>query len=323
MNTITISSQPSENGISFKDMVIYVSDSKNETTHTPWHEYLCFINGKQVLEIGAMKQYTPEELYDMYLNWEKDKSDKQTRVDEANKMAMKDKAIFMRSYILDYIRIDEWQYEPINVATLRGQYPDINIYLDSMIYSVADGEVISYEEAINRYFILDEEAKKYVKTAWIEWLEMNQEELAEKIGDLYYDALSVMLSQLSETLKNESEKHSALWDSFELDSITLESSKNLLQASAHIFTAWEICKPFLKVPLNPKHTTDIQGIPNPILGERIWKLNYWKLSTFLKLLWEKIHRDWLADEWRGRQKLATELFESSKLIQWAWEVLNS
>lgn len=322
MNTIKTSSQPSENGISFKDMIISVSDSKNETNHTTWYEYLCFINGKQVLEIGTMKQYTPEELYDMYLKWEKDKSDRQTRVDESNKMAMKDKATFMRGYILDYIRIDEWHHEPIDITVLRTQYPDINLYLDSMIHSAADWEWISYEEAINRYFFLDEEAKKYIKTAWVEWSDMSQEELAEIVGDLYYDALAAVLSRMSEALNNESKRHSELEDPFKLNTITLKVSQNLQEASIHIMTAWEICKPFLKASLNPKHTTDIQGIPNAILGERIWKLNYWKLAQFLELLAQKLHKDSLADEWRGRQKLSNALFGASTSLKDSYSVLS-
>ncbi len=322
MNTITPSSQPLENGISFKDMIIFVSYSKNETTHTTWFEYLCFIDGKQVLEIGAMKQYDPEELYDMYLKSEKDKSDRETRIDETNKMAMKDKARFMRSYILDYIRIDEWQYKAIDISALREQYPDVDIYLDSMIHSAADWQWIDYEDAIDKFFILDEQAKKHIKTAWVEWLDMSLEELAERVGDLYYDALAAVLSKMSEALNNESKRHSELENPIKLDTITLKVSQNLQEASINIMTAWEICKPFLKAPLNPKHTTDIQGIPNAILGERIWKLNYWRLAQFLELLAQKLHKDWLADEWRGRRKLSNALFGASTFLKDSYSVLS-
>lgn len=229
-------------------------------------------------------------------------------------LPMAEKAKYMRSLWMG-VGDEKYHYTTIDVSVERKTHPDIDTFLDSMVLAVMEWEALTYEEALEKHFILDEEAKKYVKRWEVEWITMNQEVLAEKVGDLYYDALAAVLSKLSETLALESKKHTVLDDPFELDALILKASQNLEEASAHIMTAWEICKPFLKAPLNPKHTSDIQGIPNAILGERIWKLNYWKLSSFLSLLWEKIHKDWLADEWRGRKKLATELFEASDKIR--------
>lgn len=133
----------------------------------------------------------------------------------------------------------------------------------------------------------------------VEWLvsqtEQQYSELAEKIGDLFYDALADVFRWISE-------------------STSPEVSTSILKASEHSQNAWEICKPYINGKTNPKHKTDIAGMGNKELGNRIGKLDNKTLKLFFKLLWEKIHRDWLADEWRWRKKLATELFETSKSI---------
>ncbi|GAB0174565.1 MAG: hypothetical protein HHAS10_04440 [Candidatus Altimarinota bacterium] len=230
-----------------------------------------------------------------------------------------EKAKYMRSLGMG-VGDDKYHYTTIDIATERKVYPDIDMFLDSMVLAVMEWEGLTYEEALEKHFVLDEEAKKHIKRGEVEGIIMNQEELAEKVGDLYYDALAAVLSKLSETLTLESKKHNELDDPSELDRLILKASQNLQEASIHIMTAWEICKPFLKAPLNPKHTSDIQGIPNATLGERIGKLNYGKLAEFLKLLGEKIHKDGLADEGRGRKKLATELFEAAKRISVSFNI---
>lgn len=257
-------------------------------------------------------------IIDIYLKYLEDQGNQ--KMEWVKTLSKVEKAKHMKSLGYDFYGTKN--YGTIDIATERKTYPDIDTFLDSMVLAVMEWEGLTYEEALEKHFILDEEAKKHVKRWEVEWIAMNQGELAEKVGDLYYDALAAVLSKLSETLALESKKHTELDDPFELDALVLKASQNLQEASAHIMTAWEICKPFLKAPLNPKHTSDIHGISNAILGERIWKLNYWKLAEFLKLLWEKIHKDWLADEWRGRQKLATELFAASKSILWANSYLS-
>lgn len=262
-----------------------------------------------------------------YERWEIEKLDILGRIENQSEWVMKEKAKIMRVVWYDFYGTKN--YDIIDIIAERRAYPDIDIFLDSMVLSVAEWEWLTYEEALEQHFILDEEAKKHVKRWSIEWITMNQEELAEKIGDLYYDALAAVLFRLASSLKRDHLKYVELWEwewspdnPTTVDKISLFASQNLEQASAHIMNAWEICKPFIKQPLNPKHTTDIQGIPNAELGERIGRLNYLRLAQFLSLLWDKIHRDGLADEWRWRKKLSSELFEASRLISVSSDVLK-
>lgn len=133
------------------------------------------------------------------------------------------------------------------------------------------------------------------------WVLSNQEEqfseLAEKIWDLFYDALAEVLVGISET--------------------AMDIATYMKQAWEHTQNAWEICKPFINKRTNPKHTVNVGGMNNATLGQSIGKLDKQSLKQFLKLLWDKIYKDGLADEWRWRKKLATELFETSKSILWA------
>lgn len=311
----------------YKNMVIQCVESINESTNITWYDYIWFIDWKKVIEIGSIHELTPEELYQEYERWEQEKIERNERLKKQNQLALKEKAKLMR--VLGYDFYGTKNYDTIDLSAERNLYPDIDMFLDSMVLAVMEWEGLTYEEALEKHFILDDEAKKHIKRWDIEWISMNQEELAEKVGDLYYDALAAVLSRLADVLKKDHIKYTELWEwdgspenQSTIDKISLLTSENLAKASNHILNAWEICKPFIKPPLNPKHTSDIQGIPNAELGERIWKLNYWKLAEFLKLLWEKIHRDWLADESRWRKKLATELFEAAKGISVSSDILQ-
>ena len=197
---------------------------------------------------------------------------------------------------------------PIDIVHIKEVYKpvesDLNRFLPWTMISLAE-EWFDYD--YNDVFTLDESAKHYLQihsltalnSQAVEWLVSQTEqqyiELAEKIGDLFYDALADVLRWISE-------------------STSPEISSSILRASEHSQNAWEICKPYINEKTNPKHKTDIAGMGNKELWNRIGKLDSKTLKHFLKLLWEKIHRDWLADEWRWRKKLATELFETSKSI---------
>ncbi len=198
---------------------------------------------------------------------------------------------------------------PIDIAHIKQSYQsvetDLNRFLPWTIESLIE-EWFDYN--YSDVFVLDESAERYLRIHWlttwnsqtVEWIVSQTEqqyiELAEKVGDLFYDALADVLDGISET--------------------TLpEISSNLKKASEHIQNAWEICKPYINEKTNPKHKTNVVGMDNKILWNRIGKLDTKTLKQFLVFLWEKIHKDWLADEWRWRKKLATELFESSSYIK--------
>lgn len=69
----------------------------------------------------------------------------------------------------------------IDVAQIRKEEPEINLYLDSMVQSVANLLAITYQEALDIHFKLDEESKFSVKYSIIPENNLSDKELAEKI----------------------------------------------------------------------------------------------------------------------------------------------
>lgn len=204
---------------------------------------------------------------------------------------------------------------PIDIIHIKEVYKsvesDLNRFLPWTMASLVE-EWFDYD--YNDVFTLDESAKHYLRihsltaanSQAVEWLVSQTEqqyiELAEKIGDLFYDALADVLEGISEITSS-------------------EISSCLKKATEHVQNAWEICKPYINEKTNPKHKTNVVWIENKILGNRIGKLDNKTLNKFLKSLWEKIHRDWLADEWRWRKKLATELLACSESLTDASKML--
>ncbi|WP_444926770.1 hypothetical protein ACJJI4_01220 [Microbulbifer sp. TRSA002] len=72
--------------------------------------------------------------------------------------------------------------------------------------------------------------------------ELNQ--LAENVGDLFYDSLSEFLSDLSEKLENDSKADYGRGRKV-LAKELHESSVSLRLASENISRAWDICSPFV------------------------------------------------------------------------------
>jgi len=65
--------------------------------------------------------------------------------------------------VLGYDFYGTKNYETIDIPAERKMYPDIDIFLDSMVLAVMEWEGLTYEEALGKHFILDDEAKKHVK----------------------------------------------------------------------------------------------------------------------------------------------------------------
>jgi hypothetical protein len=197
-------------------------------------------------------------------------------------------------------------------------------------------EDLGFTWDISDIFILDEQAKKYLathsslsshskqvesiinwssvkknKTSNIEGVDLSSEELAERVWNLFYDSLTWFVSLLWHEIREWNKELSHVWE-------------YLKKASFNIYNAWTICQPYVWEWFpNLKHSNDIKWIEisREQLTERIANLTDYLLKKFLLDLSKKIHKDWLADEWRWRKKLATELFEASKNIELAWNSL--
>jgi len=140
------------------------------------------------------------------------------------------------------------------------------------------------------------------KTIKIEWINISNEELAEKIWDLFYDSLSSFISSLWEQIDNK------------------EISALLKEASNNIMTAWKICLPYVSHDFpEMKHTSEVKwlDIDRENLVKWISNLIDSELKDFLVKLSSKIQKDWEADKWRWRIKLANELFACADKLKQA------
>lgn len=203
--------------------------------------------------------------------------------------------------------------EKINIAEYRKYEPDIDLMLNIIV-----DEIFSFswykdkKSVIENDFILDDEARSFLKRMDIVWLPYSHEELAEKIGDLFYEPLAGLLYSLASKIEKQ------------IDSDE-EVIKLLQEASTHILNAWKHCKPYVldveALKRNSKHTFEIEwsGFNNQELAKAIAFLENEKLKELLWLLSSKIQRDAEADKWRGRLKLAWELFATAEKLNQASE----
>ncbi|MDP2090781.1 MAG: hypothetical protein Q8K30_04245 [Candidatus Gracilibacteria bacterium] len=247
--------------------------------------------------------------------------------DDSNKQNYWDR-IFCRNW---------WHSDDGDFPVQLSEFRQKNSYLESNFDRFIQGIMLALEDlgftgSIEDIFILDEQAKKYLathsslsshskqvenivngsavkknKTSSIEGVEFSSEELAERVGNLFYDSLTGFVSLLGQEIKKG-------------DTNLFQVGEYLKKASFSIYNAWTICLPYVGEGFpNLKHSDDIKGIEisREELVERIANLTDDLLKKFLLDLSKKIHKDGLADEGRGRKKLATELFEASKNIELA------
>lgn len=232
--------------------------------------------------------------------------------------------------------LNEW--EKIDIAEYRETEPNIDTYLSAIINNIESYHWEDRVAIVNNYFLLDEQAKtalkiqsnvnnnlwqvndvlKLQKTEQVEWVKISNEELADRIWDLYYDALAVFLSSLWGNVDNQ--EVSALID----------------QSSMNISEAWELCKePTIKFlaeikesweKFDFKHTWEVKwlDINRKELAKRVWNLVDTQLKDFLEKLSLKMQKDWDADYYREpkpRPKLWTELYACSNRLKDASEKL--
>lgn len=266
----------------------------------------------------------------------------------------------LKKIIEDYINWDEeykqnywddyfcrWLYPlwsidyPVDIKDFREKHKDIEPNIERFLpWIIKAMEENTGEEwvDIEGVFTLDEEARKYLEKIWylqqqeirikiieivwnkkeqeILWENISFDELIERIWDLYYNSLSSFLFSLSEHIYD------------------TEISELLKKASKNISNAWDICeKPTLEFlekvkksgeKVEFKHTSEVKWIKtsNEELAKIIWNLVSYKLSDFLEKLSAKIHKDWIADEWRERIKLSNELYACAEKLKLASEKIK-
>jgi len=85
---------------------------------------------------------------------------------------------------------------------------------------------------------------KYKHTQKIKSIDISNKELANEIGDLYYDSLSNFLKELSIKLKSDANADYNRGRK-KLAKSLYEASNYINLASKEIDTAWDICKPYV------------------------------------------------------------------------------
>lgn len=274
-----------------------------------------FLNWKLIeeREISAMWEFTSmEDEYKDFLRRDKLKSDEEKSIEKYKNSSLDEKLSYWTSLVWSYIR--EW--DKFNINDIRNtQEENIDLFLNSLVNSISDLTNLDRSEVLERYFILDEIAKSHIRTETIEWIDFSFEELAKKMWDLFYEPLASMLNSIAIELERQIDSNNQI--------VNL-----LIEASNHILKAWDHCKPYItdinELEKNSKHTFDIKNtsLSNEELARAIAYLENNKLKEFLELLSKKLQKDWLADEWRKRLKLANELFEASRLLKEVWESLK-
>ncbi len=249
----------------------------------------------------------------IFRNWKKD-NQLYIQLPEINKQEYWDRYTFT---IWWYDQ--RWTSLPINIKKLREQYKWVEDNFDRFLPWIMQSlEEEWFTWATEDIFLLDEQAIRYLEWEEVEWvmnlenvseIKLEDKELAIKLWDLFYEPLASILDWISRWVKNE------------------EISRLLKDASSHVLKAWDHCKPFVtnikELEKKSKHTFNIveTWLSNEQLSSAISNLGRDKLKELLSLLSKKLENDAEADKWRGRLKLAWELFETSVLIKKASEVL--
>lgn len=84
----------------------------------------------------------------------------------------------------------------------------------------------------------------YKHTQKVKGIAIENKELAERIGDLYYDSLSEFLTMLAEKIYKDSEADKNRGRE-QLAHELQECANHLSEASKNIANAWDICAPFV------------------------------------------------------------------------------
>lgn len=87
--------------------------------------------------------------------------------------------------------------------------------------------------------------KEYKHTETVKGIDLDNKELAIRVGDLYYDSLVEFLEALSEKL-NEDAIADKNRGREKLSNSLFKASEDIKKASESIETSWDICEPYVK-----------------------------------------------------------------------------
>lgn len=87
--------------------------------------------------------------------------------------------------------------------------------------------------------------KEYKHTQKVKGIDLDNKELAIRVGDLYYDSLSEFLEALSEKLHEDGIADKDRGRS-KLSNSLFKASEDIKKASESIDIAWDICEPFVQ-----------------------------------------------------------------------------
>jgi len=291
----------------------YKLERKRKVQLDKWKEYYdlnVFLDWElvEIREYSAMwRYYSIEDEYKNFLRRDKIKSEEEKSREKYKNSSLDEKLWYWTSLIWSYIR--EWDKFDVNEIR-NNREKNIDLFLNSLINSIVDLTELDRKDVIEKCFILDDIAKLYIKKEKIEWINISNEELAEKIWDLFYDSLSSFIYSLWEQIDNK------------------EVTELLKEASSHIMNAWNICIPYVSDDFpEMKHTADIKwlDIDREELVKGISNLVNSELSDFLEKLSLKIEKDWEADKNRKtkpRINLANELFACAARLKEASKILK-
>lgn len=88
-------------------------------------------------------------------------------------------------------------------------------------------------------------------TARVKGIDLDNKELAERVGDLYYDSLAGFLQALSAKLQRDGEADRNRGRVKLAGELTAGAEK-IAHAARHIEAAWKICRPFVEKRLTEK-----------------------------------------------------------------------
>ena len=238
-------------------------------------------------------------------------------IKEYNSMNETEKVAYFWDWIIRWKQF-LWRWN-ILLSDLRRVEPNIELLFPLIDKAIKE---FSPELWINDYVDFDDTLNQTNRTDSIKWIDFNNSELSEKIGDLFYNSLSDFLKLLAEKIEKDWELSE--WWKDEL----LQTSELLKKASNHIQEAWNICEPHIRTDFSEmKHTDTIKwsNISNEDLSEWIWNFYLEQLWDFLSKLSQKLEKDWEADAWRNppRTNLANELFESANAIWEASDIITA
>jgi hypothetical protein len=327
------------------------------TINTRWEEWLLtklYIGGRAV-STSASKKWIRDgqpisQIYEEYLATEAEFFQKDRERVEYDTYSEEQKKTFWqlqaRNHYTSQYHNEGEDIKKIPISFIRWERePHIEQYIPDMLDILSQCEItyweygaLTPEEICKKYFELDDISRTFLEARWLlrsptlpevqdeEHKEKRvvPEEIARKMGDMFYDTLSHILMMTAYTLKQQgkyNKRHYNGWVGTVIPDLELVAI-DILAASRHIGLAWALCKDHLTERSYEMHTHSLPWIRNPRLAYGIAHLDYPVLVRFLSALAEKIENDGMKDLERSRPRLATELRVAARYIDHSREVIE-